>query len=317
MESWSVGTLFDDPAGQHWLILGLTMGAVFFLTGAVFLIISNSYNPVRKRLYDLTDATNSGGDKFKERWASWSLAVSPKKEASLSKTRERIVHAGFRSSHHVTFYFGIRAALMLGLPALGFVLAPIIHPGLDLLLMMVILVWLMAVGMVLPSFVLDYLIRKRQRLLRNGLPDVLDMLVVCTEAGLSIDAALQRVAREMEISYPAMAEELQTVNAEIRAGVDRIEALRNLAKRTGLEDIRGLVTTLAQSMHFGTSVAESLRVYAAEFRDKRRQAAEEEAAKLPIKILFPLITCFIPGFFIVTVGPAILSIQSVFSNLGN
>lgn len=133
---------------------------------------------------------------------------------------------------------------------------------------------------------------RRQRLLRNALPDAIDLLMVCAEAGLGLNAALLRVAGELNGIHPEFANELAIVNAALRASVDRDQALRNLAQRTGLEDIKGLVTLLAQSVRFGTSIAQALRVYAEEFRGKRMQQAEENAAKLATKLIFPMIFCF-------------------------
>jgi tight adherence protein C len=163
---------------------------------------------------------------------------------------------------------------------------------------------------------LDYLRDKRLKLLRHGFPDALDMLVVCVEAGLGMSQALQRVSDELTVSHPELAMELALVNAEIRAGVDRVIALKNLAERTGLEDIRGLVSLLVQTLRFGTSVAESLRVYSDEFRDKRMQKAEELAAKMGTKLIFPLIVFLFPGFFVIAIGPAVIALIDVFGSLG-
>jgi tight adherence protein C len=163
-----------------------------------------------------------------------------------------------------------------------------------------------AVGLFAPSLVLDKLVAKRQRALRVGFPDALDLLVVCVESGLGLAQAIQRVARELEVSHAELAEELSLVSVETRAGVERADALRNFAERTGLEDIRGLVALLVQTMRFGTSVADALRVYSEEFRDKRMQAAEELAAKVGTKMIFPLVVCLFPSFFLVAIGPAVL-----------
>jgi tight adherence protein C len=175
---------------------------------------------------------------------------------------------------------------------------------------------LAAAGMIIPSRVLDYLRDKSFKLLRHGFPDALDMLVVCVEAGLGMSQALQRVSDELTVSHPELAMELALVNAEIRAGVDRVIALKNLAERTGLEDIRGLVSLLVQTLRFGTSVAESLRVYSDEFRDKRMQKAEELAAKMGTKLIFPLIVFLFPGFFVIAIGPAVIALIDVFGSLG-
>ncbi len=173
------------------------------------------------------------------------------------------------------------------------------------------------VGMVGPNIVLRRLVESRQKRLRNGFPDALDMLVVCVEAGLGLTAAIQRVADELRFSHPELATELALVNAETRAGVEREAALKNLTERTGLDDVRGLVGLLVQTLRFGTSIADTLRVYSEEFRDKRMQKAEELAAKIGTKLIFPLVFCLFPSFFVVAIGPAVLRIIEVFSQLGS
>jgi len=170
-------------------------------------------------------------------------------------------------------------------------------------------------GSLLPSIWLDRRVLSRQRALRVGFPDALDLLVVCVEAGLGLAPALQRVADEITVSHPELGGELALVNAEMRAGLERTEALQGLAERTGLVDIRGLVTLMVQTMRFGTSVADALRVYAEEFRDKRMQAAEEQAAKIGTKMIFPLVFCLFPSFFLVAIGPAVLRLIDVFSHM--
>jgi len=168
-------------------------------------------------------------------------------------------------------------------------------------------------GFIGPSFILDKKVDERKRVIRNSFPDAVDQLIVCTEAGLGLDAGLQRVARDTALSNETMGYELGLVNAELRGGVDREKALKHLVTRTGVEEIRGLVSALSQSMRFGTSIGDTLRVYAEDLRDKRMQNAEEEAAKLAVKMLFPLAFCFFPGIFIVILGPAVISIQKAFA----
>jgi tight adherence protein C len=173
------------------------------------------------------------------------------------------------------------------------------------------------VGWISCSMWLDRQVAKRQRALRAGFPDALDLLVVCVESGLGLAPALQRVSEELAVSHPALGDELSLVNAEMRAGVERGTALKNLADRTGLEDIRGMTALLVQTMRFGTSVADALRVYSEEFRDKRMQAAEEQAAKISTKMIFPLVMFLFPSFFLVVIGPAVIGLIDVFSKLGN
>jgi tight adherence protein C len=171
------------------------------------------------------------------------------------------------------------------------------------------------IGISVPNIVLEKIKESRLKKLRNGFPDALDLLVVCVEAGLGLGAAIDRVARDLDVSHTELAEELRLVNVEMRAGVERTAALRNLAERSGLADIRGLVGLLVQTMRFGTSIADALRAYSEEFRDKRMQRAEEQAATIGTKLIFPLVACLFPAFFIVAVGPAALRMISVFEAL--
>jgi len=171
------------------------------------------------------------------------------------------------------------------------------------------------IGVRLPDYGLSYMRERRIKRLRNGLPDALDLLVVCVESGLGLTPAIERVSRELEFSHTELAQELALVNAEMRAGVERPVALRNLAARSGVDDINGLVGLLVQTIRFGTSVAEALRVYSEEFRDKRMQKAEEQAAKIGTKMIFPLVLCLFPSFFIVAVGPAVLRIIAAFKQM--
>ena len=167
----------------------------------------------------------------------------------------------------------------------------------------------LALGFLGPSFILDKLIANRQKTLRRAFPDALDLLVVCSEAGLSLDSAIQKVAAEISISQPVLADELDIVIAETRAGIERHKALQRLVERTGVEDIKGLVSTLAQSMRFGTSIVETLKVYSEDLRDKRTQAAEAVAAKIGTKLIFPLAVCLLPAFLIVVMAPAIITFK--------
>jgi tight adherence protein C len=171
------------------------------------------------------------------------------------------------------------------------------------------------VGVRLPDTIASHLRQRRIKRLRNGFPDALDLLVVCVESGLGLTPAIERVARELEISHFDLAQELSLVNAEIRAGVERAVALRNLAARSGVPDINGLVGLLVQTIRFGTSVADALRVYSEEFRDKRMQKAEEQAAKIGTKMIFPMVICFFPSFFIVAVGPAVIRLFTAFQSM--
>lgn len=164
------------------------------------------------------------------------------------------------------------------------------------------------IGYFLPGVWLSRAIDKRRRQIQNGLPDAIDLLIVCIESGSGLDQALNRVAEELALPYPALARELELVSAETRAGKPRLEAFKNFASRTKVDDVRSLVAMLVQTDRFGTSVGQALRTHAETSRTKRRQRAEEKAAKLAVKLLFPLVFCLFPAFYVIVLGPSMLSI---------
>ena len=168
------------------------------------------------------------------------------------------------------------------------------------------------VGYMIPEGWLLWRINARQQRLRHALPDVLDLLVICVEAGLGLDHALLRVSEELQFTHPDLSEELQHVNAEMRLGKNRSDALRELARRTGLDDVKALVAMLVQTERFGTSIAQSLRVYSDDLRLKRRQRAEEAAAKISVKMVPVLVFFIFPALMVVVLGPAVITIMRQF-----
>jgi len=227
--------------------------------------------------------------------------------------REKLLQAGYRSPRAVPIYFSLRIVSLVAGALLIAVLAPVLSLSGTRLL-----VWVAAAaaaGWILPAGALSRKVRMRQKELQKALPDTLDMLVVCVEAGLGLNQAIVRVSDEVEHISEAMSEELQIVNLEIRAGTPREEALRHLGTRTGLKDIQGLVAMLIQTDRFGTSIAQALRVHSDDLRMKRRQRAEEAAAKTTIKLVIPLAVFVFPAMFVVILGPAVLNIMQSFSSL--
>jgi tight adherence protein C len=166
-----------------------------------------------------------------------------------------------------------------------------------------------ALGYLLPGLALARATRKHQKAIQNGLPDAIDLIVVCVEAGSSLDQAIMRASDELDIALPALARELRTVTNEIRAGKPRLEAFQGLAKRTQVEDVRALVSMLTQTDRFGTSIAQALRTHASTSRTKRRQRAEERAAKVGVKLVFPLALCLVPALYVVCLGPVVIRIM--------
>lgn len=240
-----------------------------------------------------------------ERVAKLSL---PKDDWDRSALRRRFMHAGFRSASAPAYYFAAKTVLALGFPAVAMlVAAPSFAAGHTLDALFVLLL-ASALGFYGPSVVLSRLTSYRQRVIIEALPDAVDLMTVCVEAGLGLDAAMLRVTEEIGAKSPILKTEFELVLLELRAGAGREKALRNLAARTGVEDIDVLTTMLIQADRFGTSIGDSLRVYTDSLRTKRRMKAEEQAAKIALKLLFPLIFFIFPTLIVVLVGPAAIQI---------
>jgi tight adherence protein C len=223
--------------------------------------------------------------------------VAPKRDSETGTLQQRLVTAGYRQRDALVVFLGMRVSFAV----LCFLFAMsglFMRPGLILGLVFC------AVGFVIPGIVLARVAKRRQRRIQVGLPDALDLLVVSVEAGLGLDQAIQRVSEELAFAHPDLCDELRLINLELRAGNPRADAMQNLARRTALDDVSSLVTMLVQTDKFGTSVAQSLRVHSETLRTKRRQRAEEAAAKTGAKMVFPLALCIFPAILIVTLGPA-------------
>ena len=228
------------------------------------------------------------------------------RHADISAMRLRMVQAGYTSRAAVPVYLGSRIALPIGLAATSVALLSVL--GMTSLAGVLATAWFGAIGYIFPSFYVGSRITRRQKEMQKALPDALDLLVVCVEAGLGLNQALVRVSEEIERLSPVLSEQLALVNLEIRAGTPRDEAFRNMGDRTGLDDIRSLMAMLVQTDRFGTSVATALRVHADTMRTKRRQRAEEAAAKTTIKLVFPLVLFIFPAMFVVILGAALIQI---------
>jgi tight adherence protein C len=228
----------------------------------------------------------------------------PKSPSEMGKLQLRLVHAGYRRADAVALFLGIRAGcalLCFGVLAAPFLFrasVPMALGGAGL-------------GYILPGMVLARLAKARQHRIRLSVPDALDLLVVSVEAGLGLDQALQRVGEELTSVHPELSDDLRLINLELRAGKARAEALHNLASRTGVDDLTSLVAILVQTDKFGTSVSQALRVYSDVLRTKRRQRAEEAAAKTAVKMVFPLVICIFPAIWIVTLGPAAIKFVQI------
>ena len=303
----------------------MAMQAILFLV-VVFISIATlsaglvwwlTTSRLRQRLAD-TIAANIVVDRsarWRERLAS---VIQPLAKLSLpaegwegSAIRIAFINAGWRQPSAPTIFFGIKTLLALSFPLIALTLSGegLLASGVSRILF--VLISASAVGYYLPNLFLRYKIAHRQRDLFESFPDALDLLIICVESGLGLDQAIAKVATEIEIKSKVLAQELQLVLMELRSGFSRETALRHLALRTGLEEIDLLVAMMVQADRFGTSMGDSLRVHADNLRTKRRQRAEEAAAKIAVKLLMPLIFMIFPTLMLVLVGPAMIQIYRV------
>jgi tight adherence protein C len=232
--------------------------------------------------------------------------ILPKSKAEVSVVLQRLARAGYREDAAVKFFYGSKILLPLLLCALALV------TGLGSLSPFFVYMIALVIGFLGPDYWLGWRISTRQRRILRGLPDVLDLLTICIEAGLSLDQASARTAQELRQAQPDLCDELGIVVLEQRAGKPRAEAWKNMGDRTDVDSVRHLVTMLIQSEQFGTSVAKTLRVHSDTLRTKRIQAVEEKAAKLSVKLVFPLALFIFPSVFLVALGPAIISMMDSF-----
>ena len=234
---------------------------------------------------------------------AWAGAMVPSAPRNLPLLKRRLVRAGFRNPQSVRFFYGARACCTVAFGVAGFAIGLHVYATADRLLLATGCGAL--IGYMAPLQYLVWRIRRRKRAVEKGLPNVLDLMVVCVESGLGLDQTVIQVAKELQAAHPEICEEFTVMNLELRAGKRRPEALHNLAERTGVEDVKKLVAVLIQTDRFGTSIAQSLRGHADYLRVMARQRAEEKAAKLAVKLVFPIFFCVLPSLFVVTVGPVI------------
>jgi tight adherence protein C len=306
------------------VLICVAVSAAFVL---LFLVeVAPGRNPlVAQRLAEMQAATGDTpetlqrrqrqlrGERLKGVLQAFGEAVQERSKNS-SAVRLRLIQAGYPNAAAVPMYLGLRVAM----PALMGMVAALVLPslGYSAAKTLIISIYFGLMGYLLPSMAVGRRLKKRQKEMQKALPDALDMLVVSVEAGLGLNQAMVRVSEEIYRISPVLSEQLALVNLEIRAGTSREEALRNLAERTGLQDISSLVAMLIQTDRFGTSVAQALRVHSETMRTKRRQRAEEAAAKTTIKMVFPLVFCIFPALFVVILGPALIQIYKALAGFG-
>jgi tight adherence protein C len=292
-------------------ILGVfvTVGLVAAAT-ASWWIARNS--PEQRRLKNLTAVTTTGVVVQRPRLTevpdatlSRLTRLLPKSPKDMSRLQRRLARAGYPHFRAVAIY------------SLAELLLPIVFGVFVILSLGVTSGWMLALvaaafGYILPGFYVGRLTTKRRKAIQNGLPDALDLITVCVEAGSGLDQALVKASDELHLAHPALTDELRTVITEIRAGKPRLEAFKNFAERTGVEDVRTLVSVLNQTDRFGTSISQALRTHSETSRTKRRQRAEERAQKVGVKLVFPLALCLFPALYIVCFGPVVVRIYHAF-----
>lgn len=295
------------------LLVPLVAGflAVALVAGYATSSILAALSPDRRRLSQLAASRESGTnvdetftlvDQIDPRFKN--LPGVPKSPKEMGRLRRRLAMAGYTTPTAVAMYAlaNLVTPVLFGLVALAAV------GGRGWLLVLCA----SAVGYLLPGMLLARKIELRKREIREGLPDALDLFVVCVEAGSGLDQAIVKASDELGIAYPALAYQLRLITTEIRAGKPRVDAFRNFAARTKVDDVQSLVTLLVQTDKFGTSMSQALRTHADTSRTKRRQNAEERAGKLGVKLVFPLVLFLFPALFIVVLGPAVIAFIRVF-----
>jgi tight adherence protein C len=292
--------------------LVLVFVAVAVLSGLVTSILLARTSTEQRRLREMVAATGGaatlgmGTLSLTDRPGQMVKRVStfvPKSPKEMGRLQRRMVRAGFRNPARAAVLFALAEVLCpVALSLITIYFMGVVRGGLFALLAA-------GVGYALPGVWLARVISQRQKEIQNGLPDALDLLIVCVEAGAGLDAAIVKTSEELALAYPALAEEFRLITTETRAGKPRLEAFKNFAQRTGVDDVRALVAMLVQTDRFGTSIAQALRTHAVTSRTKRRQRAEERAAKLGVKLVFPLVFCLFPALYVVVLGPAVIKIM--------
>lgn len=299
---------------EQTVMLGVIMLATMLVIFTLSMLVIGSKSPLRAKLEQLRNSSGANklkkGRRLENTLESLAPAMASNSKESQS-IREQLMHAGYHDASALTIFYACKAlSLVLGLSmAAGFYF--LVPKMSNLNLAMIVSV---AVGLYAPNVVLNKMVEKRKFKIRSGIPDALDLLVVCTESGLGFNSALRRVADELTISHPEFADELDTVCVKIKAGVEMSDAFNDLVLRTGLVEIAGLVTMLAHASRIGGSLSQTLREYTEDYRDKRNQEIEEIAAKIPTKMIFPLLIFIWPCFFIVAIGPSMLLFTSSMGN---
>ncbi|MET1085137.1 MAG: type II secretion system F family protein [Burkholderiales bacterium] len=297
------------------------ISVIFVSVTAAAMIVLTQFMPsrTRRRVDAMAENAAYGQRQGDQSWIATVIKLAgpfarlsvPKEGWETSPLRVRFMNAGYRNESAVLLYFAAKTLLAVGLPTVLFLALRLSGSNLQMNMMLAVLLLVATFGYYLPNVVLARMVSLRRREIFESFPDAADLMLVCVESGLGLDAALNKVAEEMRLNSEALAEELHIMNLEMRAGVTREKALRNLALRTGVEEVNTFATMLVQADRFGTSIGDSLRVFSDELRTRRQMRAEELAAKIPLKLLFPLVFCIFPALLLVLLGPAFIQIYRI------
>ena len=302
---------------QEILFLTLLFIAVFSIL--LLIIYKFSADPARKRAssFSMDNQSNTDGSDFVSILVRVVDPISrlalPSEGWDKSPLQLKFVNAGWRTTDAPKLYFGIKSLLTISFPIITYFFLDKSIQAENASELLFVLILFAGLGYYLPNIVLSNMVKKRQQEIVETLPDATDLLIICMEAGLSFDQALSKVASEIKLKSEILSQELELLLMEVRSGFTRERALRNLALRTGVEEIDGLATMVIQSERFGTSIGDALRIHAETARTKRRQKAEETASKIALKLLFPLLFFLMPAIFIVLLTPALMQLKAAFS----
>jgi len=299
------------------ILMALAFLATFAFTACIGLLVFRR-DVVMQRLSNLVGPRNTSSDELLQpliprRQSSVETLVKPfqnilpRSPAEVSVLQRRLIRAGYRDQTAVNIFFGAKVLVPVALTVLVTVtgvyrISPLFVYGISVV-----------IGFLLPDYWVSNRIANRQLKVRVGLPEALDLMVICSEAGLGMDQTLYRVGNELKTSQPEIRDEFHLINLEQNAGRPREDALKNFADRVNIDSVRSLVTTLIQADNFGTSISKTLRVYSDSLRTQRRQQAEEQAAKTTVKLVFPLVIFIFPSIFVATLGPAVITIVEGFA----
>lgn len=310
-----INSIVDSPQAVKWSIYLIAGAAGITFAIAMSLMFSGVYSPIKmqlQKIQHIDKSTEQISDDLAQS-LEHTLDKVPflgQKFAGDDKTKRLLIHAGLHSSHALKVYNALKLLLVLIGGAVS-LFALKAFPNTSTFISIYIVGIIIGGSYLIPGIILTYLATKRMQGLRKFFPDALDLLVICCESGLGLLESFQRVSKELEYAHPALSHELALVCSKVRVGFSMQEALHEFSERTGLEDIRGLNSVIVQSLRLGTGIASTLRIYSEEYRDKRLQEAEEKAAKVGVKMIFPMMCCIWPSFFIVAIGPAVLKVMAV------